>query len=123
IQAVTLGDEEAKRRGTQKTVLERKAPPTFDILVEIEEKDRLTICFDVAKAVDAILRGGEPEREGRRRAPDGSIEVFRPEPRARVAPEKASAQANGRPRRGGWPREEEPARALRVFPYAVSRNR
>ncbi|TMB48774.1 MAG: AAA family ATPase, partial [Chloroflexi bacterium] len=39
IQTVTLGDEEARRRGTQKTVLERKAPPTFDVVVEIVERD------------------------------------------------------------------------------------
>src|ERR671918_1877452 len=49
IQAVTLSDEEARRRGTQKTVLERKAPPTFDVLIEIQDKDRLAIHRDVAK--------------------------------------------------------------------------
>src|SRR5213079_3683939 len=43
IHAVTLSDEEARRRGTQKTVLERKAPPTFDVLIEIQEKDRFAI--------------------------------------------------------------------------------
>jgi stage III sporulation protein SpoIIIAA len=57
IQPVTLGDEEARRRGTQKTVLERKAPPTFDVLVEIVERDRVYVHRDVAETVDAILRG------------------------------------------------------------------
>jgi len=57
IQAVTLSDEEAKRRGTQKTVLERKAPPTFDVLIEIQDKDRLAIHHDVATVVDRLLRG------------------------------------------------------------------
>lgn len=47
IQAVTLSDEEARRRGTQKTVLERKAPPTFDVLIEIQDKDRLAVHRDV----------------------------------------------------------------------------
>ena len=57
IQTVTLGDEEARRRGTQKTVLERKAPPTFDVLVEIVERDRVIVHRSVAETVDAILRG------------------------------------------------------------------
>jgi hypothetical protein len=56
IQSVTLGDEEARRRGTQKTVLERRAPPTFDIVVEIIERDRVAVHPDVAQAVDALLR-------------------------------------------------------------------
>src|SRR5690606_7461639 len=60
VQAVTLGDEEARKRGTQKTVLERKAPPTFDVLIEIQEKDQLAICRDVGHAVDLILRGVSP---------------------------------------------------------------
>jgi stage III sporulation protein SpoIIIAA len=57
IQPVTLGDEEARRRGTQKTVLERKAPPTFDVLVEIVERDSVIVHRSVAETVDAILRG------------------------------------------------------------------
>jgi len=57
IQTVTLGDEEARRRGTQKTVLERKAPPTFDVVVEIVERDRVIVHRNVAETVDAILRG------------------------------------------------------------------
>src|SRR5512133_3343277 len=57
VHAVTLGDEEAKRRGTQKTVLERKAPPTFDTVIEIEGKDRLAIHHDTALCVDRLLRG------------------------------------------------------------------
>ncbi len=57
IQTVTLGDEEAKRRGTQKSILERKAPPTFDIVVEIQDWDRVAIHSDVGEAVDALLRG------------------------------------------------------------------
>src|SRR5213080_1693368 len=67
IQAVTLGDEEARRRGTQKTVLERKAPPTFDVLVEIQSWDRVSVYSDVASAVDSILRGEEPLAELRSR--------------------------------------------------------
>jgi stage III sporulation protein SpoIIIAA len=73
IQAVTLGDEEARRRGTQKTVLERKAPPTFDVLVEQEERHLIGIHMDVAVAVDGLLRGEAPQREMRERQLDGSI--------------------------------------------------
>jgi stage III sporulation protein SpoIIIAA len=67
IQAVTLGDEEARRRGTQKTVLERKAPPTFDVLVEQENWQQVTLHRDVAAAVDEILRGHAPTAEMRTR--------------------------------------------------------
>jgi stage III sporulation protein SpoIIIAA len=57
IQSVTLGDEEAKRRGTQKSILERMSPPTFDIVVEIQDWDKVAIHPDVGEAVDALLRG------------------------------------------------------------------
>ncbi len=57
IQTVTLGDEEAKRRRTQKSILERKAPPTFNIVVEIQDFDRVAIHPDVGEAVDSLLRG------------------------------------------------------------------
>jgi hypothetical protein len=63
IQSVTLGDEEAKRRGTQKSILERSAPPTFDIVVEIQDWDRVTIHPEVDRAVDAVLRNQPPATE------------------------------------------------------------
>jgi len=57
IESVTLSDEEARRRGTQKSVLERKAPPTFNVLIEIQDRQRMAIHHDVAASVDALLRG------------------------------------------------------------------
>jgi stage III sporulation protein SpoIIIAA len=57
IQSVTLSDEEARRRGTQKSVLERKAPPTFDALVEIVDRNRVTVHMPLADVVDDALRG------------------------------------------------------------------
>lgn len=57
IQSVTLGDEEARRRRSQKSVLERKAPPTFQVVVEIQDRDRVAVHADVAETVDALLRG------------------------------------------------------------------
>jgi nucleoside-triphosphatase THEP1 len=57
IESVTLSDEEARRRGTQKAVLERRAPPTFDVLIELQDRQRMAVHHSVAAAVDALLRG------------------------------------------------------------------
>ncbi len=57
IQSVTLGDDEAKRRASQKTVLEREKQPTFDIVIEILDRNTLAVYKDAAEAVDYILRG------------------------------------------------------------------
>jgi stage III sporulation protein SpoIIIAA len=81
VQSVILSDEEARRRRTQKAILERKAPPTFEIAVEIRERDTFAIYPDVAKAVDSILRGREPQPEIRVRSAGGKVEVKqRPKP-------------------------------------------
>jgi stage III sporulation protein SpoIIIAA len=108
IQAVTLSDEEAKKRGTQKTVLERKAPPTFDIVIEIRDRDTLAIHHDVAQVIDYMLRGYSPRPEIRFRREYG-YEVI----------EEAS-----------MPVEEEMGESslrsnhyLRVYPFGISRNR
>jgi len=77
IQAVTLSDEEAKRRGTQKTVLERKSPPTFDTVIEIEDIDRLVIHHDVARTVDDLLLGAEVEAEVREAQSSGEVKSTR----------------------------------------------
>jgi stage III sporulation protein SpoIIIAA len=76
IQPVTLGDEEARRRGTQKTVLERKAPPTFDVLVEIVERDNVIVHRSVAETVDAILRGHMVPPESRYRDESGQLKAM-----------------------------------------------
>jgi len=76
IQPVTLGDEEARRRGTQKTVLERKAPPTFDVLVEIVERDNVIVHRNVAETVDAILRGHMVPPEARYRDDAGELKAM-----------------------------------------------
>ncbi len=75
IHAVTLSDDEAKRRGTQKTVLERKAPPTFDVIIEIIEVDKLAVHLDVEKTVDRLLRGMPARPEIRIRNEQGEIEI------------------------------------------------
>jgi stage III sporulation protein SpoIIIAA len=86
IQSVTLGDEEARRRRTQKSVLERKAPPTFDVVVEIQERERVTVHADVAETVDALLRGDAVAPELRWRDEAG---VHRTQSRPRPSPTQA----------------------------------
>lgn len=75
IQSVTLSDEEARRRGTQKSILERKAPPTFNVMVEIVNRDEVIVHADVAATVDSLLRSAPVRSEHRKRNPDGSISV------------------------------------------------
>jgi stage III sporulation protein SpoIIIAA len=135
IQAVTLGDEEARRRGTQKTVLERKAPPTFDMLVEIQSWDLVVVYQDVASAVDALLRGEEPQSETRSRNADGQILIEQTQRTPRdngpqsqpFSPRRTSArERNGQPQRtpSAAPiQAAAPAVAQRIYPFGVSRNR
>lgn len=110
IQSVTLSDEEARRRGTQKSILERKAPPTFDVLIEIQERHRLAVHHDIAQAVDALLRGRALEPEIRIREADGQVRIEKPAPPIRPA---VRVEA----------RVTEKSRALRLFPYGVSQDR
>jgi stage III sporulation protein SpoIIIAA len=78
IQSVTLSDEEARRRGTQKSVLERKAPPTFDVVVEIQNWSHVAVHESVAEVVDAILRGQPTLPTVRRRGPNGEVLIEEP---------------------------------------------
>ena len=120
IQAVTLSDEEARRRGTQKTVLERKAPPTFDTLVEIRNREELAVYHDTASVVDAFLRGRSTRPEVRVRK-DGGYQVLEKTPP--VVTEEAP------PKRVKKEREEPRAatatgrKTLRIYPYGVSKDR
>ncbi len=108
IQSVTLGDEEARRRRTQKSVLERKAPPTFDVVIEIQDRDRVTTHPDVADTVDAMLRGDPIAPELRWRDEEGvhrSQARPRPSPREQLGAERfAGLVGTGQPWRmePGW---------------------
>jgi stage III sporulation protein SpoIIIAA len=144
IESVTLSDEEARRRGTQKTVLERRAPPTFGILVEIQDRERLAVHHDVAAAVDAILRGRPLPPQLRYVDENGEVHMESAAPaetgreRARRTPSsEMSMPWSGTPR----PYEPTPAadslpfsptpphlppsrsRPIRVYPYGVAKNR
>jgi stage III sporulation protein SpoIIIAA len=127
IQAVTLSDEEARRRGTQKTVLERKAPPTFDVVIEIMDVDQLAIHPNVQDTVDRFLRGTPPRPEIRVRNDRGVVEVVQEAPeRAEVLSERPMAGAERRSAEGEdarSPADTLPTGIVRVFPYGVSRSR
>ncbi len=126
IQSVTLSDEEARRRGTQKSILERKAPPTFDVLIEIQERNRLAVHHDVADAVDALLRGRALPAELRLRDENGQVHIEQP----KISPRATVPATNGRGRRE-QPQaarvpaetEREAIKALRLYPYGLSQER
>jgi len=126
IQSVTLGDEEAKRRGTQKSILERTSAPTFDIVVEIQDWDRVAIHPDVGEAVDALLRGNPIAAEVRWLDESGEIKSRKEEPTARESAIPIRPQVAGKamPRlylfgvnRG---RIEQVAKDMRLSPEVVA---
>ncbi len=132
IQTVTLSDEEARRRGTQKSVLERKAPPTFDALVEIVDRHRVTVHMPLADVVDDALRG-RPHPAQLRELREGkglTTRLVEPAPfDDRGSRELFAQEAPARGRRPTNLAELAEARAdtqggaadTSVFPYGVSR--
>jgi hypothetical protein len=111
IQAVTLGDEEARRRGTQKSVLERKAPPTFDVVVEILDFNRVAIHSDVTEAVDSILRGRPVTTETRWLDENHELQK-------QVSAPKKPAVAHGNKET-----KEHDIRPQKVYPFGVNRSK
>lgn len=115
VQTVTLTDEEARLRGTQKTVSERKAPPTFDTVVEILDREQLVVHPDAAAAVDSLLRGRSPG--GIRRTLSGGEMV--------ESSEQAAAAAKPTGRENPWsgtPARPGPGRLVGIYVYALSRD-
>jgi stage III sporulation protein SpoIIIAA len=106
VQTVTLGDDEARLRGTQKTISERKAPPSFDAVVEIVAHEELIVHRDTARAVDRLLRG--QSAGGMRRTPTGETML------APTAPARAEPPAP-------TPLSEVKG-MVRIYPYAISRD-
>ena len=148
IEAVTLSDEEARRRGTQKTVLERRAPPTFDVLVEIQQRDRLAVHMDLAASVDSLLRGYPLPPEVRARDAEGQIHIEKAAAVNRSRPDSDFLIENGERRRRttsrqgtaaieiaptGIPAHSEPGprfeaphsplQTVQIYPYGVAQNR
>jgi stage III sporulation protein SpoIIIAA len=115
IESVTLSDEEARRRGTQKTVLERRAPPTFDVVVEIQDRQRMAVHHSVSAAVDGLLRKRSLSPEVRYRDVEGQVQI---EAATFVPPQTLEPEA---PR--AVVSQHLPDRALRVYPYGIGRNK
>lgn len=109
VQTVTLGDEEARLRSTQKTIMERKAPPTFGVVVEIVDHDEVVVHADTAKAVDTLLRG--QSAGGVRRTPQGEELVANESTRA-TQPLEAKA---------AFTPTDIPG-IVRIYPYSISRD-
>ena len=145
IEAVTLSDEEARRRGTQKTVLERRSPPTFDVVIEIQTRDRFAVHLDISASVDSLLRGIPVPPELRTRDAEGKIVIEKtaPAPKSKMeAREVVKAPRRGRQStdpasgkadpviEGQNPTPNQtpsmltaPLQTVRVFAYGVARNR
>jgi len=111
IQSVTLGDEEARRRGTQKSILERKAPPTFDVVVEIQSWERVSVHANVTETVDSILRGYDVAAEVRDLDKAGQMQV--------VALPGQAQQKRALEERG----PVAAGRERHIYPFGVSRRR
>ena len=152
IESVTLSDEEARRRGTQKTVLERRSPPTFDVLVELQDRDKVAVHPDVAEVVDTLVRGYPVTAEIHWRDEKDTIHIEKP---SRPAGTRGMVQGTRRSQgtaegnRANQPQpyvtnrqrpevslEVEPFevesaprqaraanRVIRIYPYGVARNR
>jgi len=139
IEAVTLSDEEARRRGTQKTVLERRAPPTFDVLIEIQTRDRFTVHQDIMTSVDSLLRDVPIPPEVRTRDESGEIKIEKaaPAPKSRTeAPTKTPLRTRRQPASQPVEPSSSPTHSptqtpnvgaklqtIRIFAYGVARNR
>ena len=134
IEAVTLSDEEARRRGTQKTVLERRAPPTFDVLIEIQHRDRFAVHTDIMSSVDSLLRDAAILPEVRMRDPEGKIQIEKsasaPKQRADVKTPRrglrsapAPQEVVSTPAPAATPAIGTPLQTVHVYAYGVARNR
>jgi len=93
IESVTLGDDEARRRRTQKTVLERAAEPTFPLAVEMHSRHRWAVHDDVGRTVDLLLRGQSPRPQERELLADGGVRLVDPEPSMPQPPQRRPALA------------------------------
>ena len=117
IQTVTLSDEEARRRGTQKSVLERKETPTFDILIEIFSRETLYVHQDVAATVDLVLRGLEATPEIRAKDQEGNWAI-KQESQIQEQREDLAVLDHGT----NLEKTSRFVSVISLYPYAVNRN-
>ena len=129
VQSVTLGDIEARRRRTQKTVLERRAPPTFDIVVEIQGWSQVAIHSDVADVVDRLLRGFPVEADQRTVDKDGIVHRVPSTGSTTLVAQNGSgvgrfeSQPRQTKRMAPSPKPEVPQRITRILPYGVNKGK
>ncbi len=133
IEAVTLSDEEARRRGTQKTVLERRAPPTFDVLIEIQHRDRFAVHTDIMSSVDSLLRDAPMPPEVRQRDAEGKIQIEKsaPAPKNKAdvkTPRRGLRSASAVEQPLSTPQPTPPPigaglQTVHVYAYGVAKNR
>jgi stage III sporulation protein SpoIIIAA len=110
VHTVTLGDEEARLRGSQKTVSERKAPPTFNAVVEIVDHAEVIVHPDTAQAVDRLLRGQPPGGVRRTPGQEQALETA-------LEPAPTAFQPSRAPLSTG-----DLKQTVRIYPYAFSRD-
>ena len=124
VQSVTLGDEEARRRGTQKTILERKAPPTFDVVVEIQSWEKVAIHSDVALTVDTWLRGNPVFPETRWSDESGQVVKSREVSQSRETFLKSPDQTSDQESSMAGPEDFKAREAgSRIFLFGVGREK
>jgi len=127
VQTVTLGDDEARLRRSQKTVNERKRDPTFGAVVEIANRDQLIVHPDTGRAVDTLLRGVTPNGQVRDSVTGNTVAASTESHPSREAPEGplADGRAN-EPTQEPEPPPEPVANSpgegtVRLYAYAISR--
>jgi hypothetical protein len=144
IESVTLSDDEARRRGTQKTVLERRSPPTFDVLIELQARQAVLVHRDVTSAVDNMLLGKPLDIESRYVDEDGEVQIEyerivlsstavtgRRDSRGRREPGEGSYRSLGSKKQpteelngsGNGTPQEELDNSVNIYAYGVARNR
>ncbi len=126
IQSVTLGDEEARRRATQKTILERENPPTFDVAIELRDKNTFAVYLDVGKTVDDMLRGFAVNPEIRKTAEDGSVKILSTQVKQLMDPiNPEGGMKTASPQEAVLvhkPIQQENVQCFNVFLYAVTKS-
>jgi len=123
IHTVTLGDEEARFRGSQKTATERKGPPTFESVVEIASRSEMLVHTDTASAVDTLLRGVQPRAQRRfsgEAVAGGTSAAPGPEPASAAAP--AATPEPAPPPAADATTAMSGSGPVRIYPYALSRD-
>jgi stage III sporulation protein SpoIIIAA len=144
IESVTLSDDEARRRGTQKTVLERRSPPTFDVLIELKARQAVLVHRDVTSAIDNMLLGKPLDIESRYVDEDGEVQIEyerivlsstavtgRRDSRGRREPGEGSYRSLGSKKQpteelngsGNGTPQEELDNSVNIYAYGVARNR